>query len=118
MKTIDLGMSYDGPCEATMAVVKDSEPRKHYPSFHYEGDEDLGLPKEGTMTVKFKKVGSSRSERGDKTQYSCTVEVHDIVDVGGERDERPARSHDESSAVLDKLMAEKMAGKRGKSGRY
>lgn len=112
---INLGMSYDGPVE----VMKDSdEPKKHYPSFHYEGDEDLGLPKEGTMTIKFKKVESSHSERGERTKYACTVEVHEITDVEAERDERPAKSHDESSAVLDELMAERMASKRSKSGRY
>lgn len=107
---INLGMSYDGP-SGSIAIKDSDEPKKHYPSFHYSGDQELGLPKSGEMTVRFKEVESSHSDRDGKKTYSCTVEIREILDVEAESDERPAKSHDESSAVLDKLMEARMRSK-------
>lgn len=98
-------MSYSdaGPAEIS---------KEHYPSFHYEGDESLDLPHEGTMTIRFKKTASSVSERNDKKHYSCTVEVLAIEDVEGEKDDSPTRKHNDSEEALDKLMSDKMKSKK------
>lgn len=109
MKSIDLGMSYDNP-----GPVSTDSSKQHYPSFHYEGDESLDLPHEGTMTIRFKKPSSSVSERDGKKHYSCTVEVLSIEDVDAEEDESPTRKHNDSEEALDSLMSERMKGKKKK----
>jgi len=69
-----------------------------YPTFSFTSQEDHGLPDEGELTVKFKKVSSTEEKNGGKTSYRCTVEVQKILDVeeesasednteGGETDE-------------------------------
>lgn len=88
--------------------------KEHYPSFHYEGSESLELPHEGTMTVRFKKTASSVSERDGKKHYSCTVEVRSIEDVEADKDDSPTRKHNDSEDALDKLMSNRMKGKKSK----
>lgn len=105
MKSIDLSMTYSEPHKMDM-------PDRHYPSFHYEGEESLDLPHEGTMTIRFKKPSSSVSERDGKKHYSCTVEVLSIEKVKGEEDDSPTRKHNSSEEELDKLMSERMKSKK------
>ena len=83
-----------------------SEPSVVYPSFHYTGSEELGIAKEGAMTVKYKVVSTEESDRNGKHKYECTVEVHEIVSAKGEDDddERPARSNTSAADALDALM--------------
>lgn len=87
--------------------VSASESKKHYPAFHYDGTEDIGLPDEGTMEIKFVKTASSVSESDGKKRYSCTVEVREILEVEGEeKDAAPTKSYSrDSEDALDALMA-------------
>lgn len=112
MKSIDLGEKYGESVASPTQPVMD---KKHYPSFHIEGDEDLGLPKEGEMTICFCVTNESRSENADgKKHYSCTVEVRSIEDVDDEEPEAPAHGSDKAvSDVLDSLMEKHMAAKKG-----
>jgi len=102
MKSISLAMSYSD----TMPPMPADE-KEHYPSFHYTGPESLDLPHEGEMTIRFKKTSSSHSENNGEEQYSCTIEVRDIVKVKGEDVEAPTRRGNETEEALDSL-AKKM----------
>lgn len=105
---IDLGMSYDD------VMPKPMDKKKHYPSFHYEGDEKLELPEEGTMTVHFCKTASSVSERDGVKHYSCTVEVKHILSVKADdyEDDAPTKKSSRGAEeALDLLMKEHISGK-------
>jgi hypothetical protein len=75
-----------------------------YPTFHIETKKDIDFPHEGEMTIKFKKTGSSMSERDGDKHYSCAIEVRKIVGLYPKKnDETPEpRTADE----LDRLAAE------------
>lgn len=106
MKTpIDLGRTYDemgSPC--CVADSSDTKDTKHYPTFHYAGDEELGLPDEGVMTIRFclKRETSGKREDG-KHYYECDIAVEQIVSVKGEKSEAPARSGSAAADALDKI---------------
>lgn len=81
---------------------------EYYPSFHYSGDENLDIPHEGVMTVRYKKTSSSTSEGKDGVRYSCTVEVQEIISVEGKKGaDAPSKRDRTAEESLDKLMAEK-----------
>jgi len=109
-KSIDLGQSYEACCPSPM---KEGEKTKHYPSFHYEGDTSLDLPKEGSMEISYKVTSEANSENRDgKKHYSCTIEVISIDEVESEDEEdiSPAHGADKSvSDLLDGLMKAHMA---------
>lgn len=88
---------------------------EHYPSFHYEGEQDLGLPDEGEMTVKFRKTSSSTSERDGHKRYSCTVEVKKILNVEGEKDDSPTKRDTSGDDALDAIMVAVMKKKNKKN---
>lgn len=75
-----------------------------YPHFHYEGEEELEIPDEGTMTVKYKVVFKSNTETEDEEHYTCKVEVQKIIAVEGEKDEAPAHGMKGAEEALDELM--------------
>lgn len=85
------------------------ERREHFPSFHIESDKKLDLPHEGTMTIRFKKVGFSMREDSDGEEtYSCDVEVHEVVDAYSDEPNAPAKSHSkETENALDELKAKR-----------
>lgn len=86
------------PC--CVSETSDKE-RVWYPEVRVTRDEPLDLPKEGTMTIRYKKIESS--ERGEK--YSCTFEVHEIISAQGEADESPSKRDRSSDDALDRLAA-------------
>jgi len=99
---IDLSEENGGP-EGPPSI-----PDKYYPSLHISGKEELDIPKEGLMTVRYKKVSSSES-RNEKSgpRYSCTIEVYKIVSAESDEAESPTKRNSESEDALDKLMDEK-----------
>jgi len=84
-------------------VVKATSKEKYYPSFHYSGEEELDLPDEGEMTVRFRVVERTESERNGKKTCSYTIEVQSIEDVEEENDDSPTKSYDEAGSALDKI---------------
>lgn len=101
---IDLELpSYDSPCEP---CTSESSPRKYYPNFHCEGETDIELPEEGTMTIKFKRTSREERDKNGKKRYSYSVDVLGIDKVDGvksEIDDKPAKSYDAASSALDKI---------------
>lgn len=99
---IDLGHKMDqGLCSAPEPV---NPARKWYPSFNYSGSEELDLPKEGTMTIKFCVTREVEEKRDGKEHYSCEIEVKEILEVEGEEEVgAPTKSGTEAGVALDDL---------------
>lgn len=84
--------------------MKVQEDRVQYPSFHYEGEAELGIPEKGKMTVEYETVSESSSKgRDGKERYACTVEIRKILAVEGEV-EQPTKRDTSTSDALDKLV--------------
>ncbi len=99
---IDLGESYENYPSPQTA----SEPEgKRYPSFFIETDEDLDLPKEGEMTISFKRTSETHSESDPGGErYCCTIQVNKIVAVDGKETSTPSKKYDEAGDALDAIM--------------
>lgn len=109
---IDLELPSYGCCDSPCNPCSEP-PRKYYPNFHYEGEKDIELPVEGTMTIKFKRTSREERDRDGKTRYSYSVDVLGIekVDEAETNDDKPAKSYDEASSALDKI-AEQLSKKK------
>lgn len=96
-----------GLSPATMAGPGSDEQRPPiFPSFHYEGSEELDIPEEGTMTIRYKQTREvSEHKVGKPHWYECDVTVLEIVSTKGES-KAPARSGSEAADALDRLMSE------------
>lgn len=91
------------------------EDKKHYPMLHIASDESLDLPKEGTMTIRYKKVAREEREDSDgDMHYHCDIQVHEIVDAYAEEnpDAKPGNKNSDTEEALDGLMKEKRANKK------
>lgn len=103
MKTnIDLGQESLTccPCEA---ISQTKAPEKYYPTMRIEmTGEGPDIPEEGTMTIRFKKVEETNSNRGEKSRYSCTLEAREIVSM---TDESASASHSQRKDTEDALDA-------------
>lgn len=81
----------------------------HYPSLYIDSDKKLDIPDEGTMTIKFKKVGSSTNKpRNGKESHSCTVDVLEISNIKGGKSES---KNEDSGDALDRVKDEVVKGK-------
>ena len=123
----DLGVSpkemYGGMgMPATMSSPEGKEPEKIYPTFRYEGPEDLDLPQEGEMTIHFfKKSETSKVDPATgKHWYECCIEVRCMCDVEGEEEDDgnpPTRRDNSTEAALDKIARTVMEARgSGNSG--
>lgn len=92
-----------------LSIPPEIRDRKMYPEFRIQSEEKPELPHAGTMTIKFRKVASEMREDGDgDTHYSCTIQVHEIVDAYSDEPEAPARSHSkETGEALDELKSKR-----------
>lgn len=108
----DLGQSTKEYFGEGVAITSSPDSDKvHYPTFNYAGSEELGIPKSGTMTVKYKEVSSTHSDRDGKKRYECTVEIQEIISVNGGDVKAPTKSGSEAGDALDKLAKEKSDAK-------
>ena len=87
-----------------LAVPQSDDAR--YPVLHYSGPEDLDLPQDGVMTVKYhvKREVSEVDRKTGKHHYDCDIEILSIEKVKGEEVNAPASSGSEAADALDKLM--------------
>lgn len=97
---VDLGQKgFAGP-------VSQSDEEVHYPMLHTHTEEDLDLPMEGTMVIRYcvHRAVSVKDEDGKHT-YDCDIEVKEIVSVNGDKKEvrPPARSGNDTESALDRL---------------
>lgn len=102
---IDLAEKWDMPL-SVMSESRNSE--VHYPQLHITRDEEIHLPKEGTMVIRYRKVGYSEHGKGDDMRYTCDIEVHKILSVEElEEVENPSKRDRSAEEALDKLASEK-----------
>jgi len=73
-----------------------------YPAFNYSGPDELDLPEDGTMTIRFCKTSETSSVRDGKHHYECTIEVQKIDSVEGMK-EAPYKRDTGTEDALDKL---------------
>lgn len=97
IKLGDKHPEYPSPCCGSDSV-KD---RVWYPELHITRKAPLEIPKEGTLTIRYKKIASSEREES----YSCTIEVHEIVSAEGDEVDAPAKSDRSAEEALDVLAA-------------
>lgn len=102
MIDLEIKSPYGDPCCVSSC---DKDDRKYYPNFHYQGETDIDLPKEGTMTVKFKRTSREVTDRDGKERYSYSVDIVAIESVNEDKVDAPAKSYDEASSALDKIAA-------------
>lgn len=92
------------PCAVSMP---EGAPSVNYPDFTYRGEESLDLPKEGTMTIRYRVTEESESTRNGDETYRCTVEVLSIKSVKGDKkeaeDDAPTKRYDDAAGALDEL---------------
>lgn len=99
---IDLGTK--SSCGSCCPVpMKEDADRVYYPSLYLNGKE-VDLPDGGEIVLKFKKLSETKSTRDGKSEYSCELEIHEIVSVKGGSKKKASR--DESEEALDKLRSE------------
>jgi len=97
---IDLGQKnefLDGPGPV------ESYKETYYPEFTYTGEEELDLPEEGTMTIKYCVKREVSEHRGEKERYTCTIGVKEILSVKAEKDERPSKRDMSAEDALDTI---------------
>jgi hypothetical protein len=99
-----LNMGNSTPC----CAPEPTPPSEYFPEFHYSGETPMKVPDSGEMTIRFRKVADSKSVRDGKTNYSCTIEVREIVDVDSDDVEAPAKSMSGAGDALDAIMKRKM----------
>ena len=87
-------------------VSSPNEPQ--YPVLHDHGPEELELPQDGEMTVKFhvRRETSEVDRKTGKHNYECDIEILSIEKVKGEEVTAPARSGNEAESALDRLRDE------------
>jgi len=109
---IDLGKSY----KESMPSIQDIKDDTMYPSFHVDGNEELGLPYEGVMVIRYcKREETSRTDADGDKHYSCQITVKEIISVEGEESETeaPSKSYSkDAESALDALVKERMSAKK------
>ena len=99
---LNLDMASEEPT-CCLSSMKDNT---YYPSFHYSGDQELALPDEGTMTIRFKRTGmSTNTDRDGEEHYSCSVDVVEIISVGASKGAKKSAGK-ETEDALDALAKE------------
>lgn len=104
---INLGRKSDfgSPC-CPLNPKEDDE--MHYPPVFISSSKDLGVPVEGTMTIRFKRNQETKTTRTDdekdKVSFDVSFDILEIVSVSS--DGKKADSRDEAEAAIEKLRAE------------
>jgi len=102
---INLKLNYGYPENKSLSPLVSSE-EAQFPTLHYEGSDDLDLPQDGTMTVRYhvKRETSEVDRKTGKHHYCCDIEILSIEKVKGEDAVAPAKSGSEAADALDRLM--------------
>ena len=108
MEDLPINLKIEGYGPATISSPDESR----YPTLNYCGPEELDLPQDGEMTVKFhvKRETSEVDRKTGRHSYDCDIEILSIEKVKGEDVEAPAKSGSEAADALDKLMEEHESG--------
>jgi len=110
MKSVSIDLGSGGPSDCCSDTPLKSEPSKYYPSVHYNGDEELNIPDEGEMTIRYKKTASGHNvDSTGKKHYNCTIEVREITGTESGEVSAPAKNlSSEAGDSLDRLRRERV----------
>lgn len=79
-----------------------------FPTFHYEGPEELPIPPHGTMVVHYRQIKSVETKTPAGHWYSCDVELKKIISVEkAKEDEAPSRRDTSTEDALDELARQR-----------
>lgn len=78
MNPVKLGISYDAKAPTPPEVASSSV---SYPMLYIADAKELEVPKSGTMTIRFKRVGETERIVDGKEKCSYDIEVHEVLDV-------------------------------------
>jgi hypothetical protein len=102
MEPIKLGRKPEMPSMPGPSSTETSM-EEYFPTLHLEWDKSYNLPDgEFTMTVKARRVRSTKDEKSKKVNED--VEILEIQSVKGSKKKKD--SHDEAADALDKLKEE------------
>jgi hypothetical protein len=107
MKTIneDLGQTYKERFGGMEPIGPDSDAIQ-YPSFTYEDDEPLDIPKKGKMVIEYEETRREESKRNGKTHYECRIDVKKIISVeAAKKSEKVEKAGDALDAIKEALEA-------------
>lgn len=100
--SISLAQSYGDESAIPSSISREPS----YPSFHYSGTEDLDLPDEGTMTIKYRvRSETHATDKSGQKHYECSIEVQSIEKVKGEAETYKKKK--DAGDYLDELMKAK-----------
>lgn len=90
------------------SVAVGEPPADQYPDIRLESEDNLNLPDSGTLVIQYKKTHEQVSNKGkDNEIYSCTLEVHKLLEVKGNSPKAPSTRDMGAEDALDKLAKEK-----------
>lgn len=78
MNPVKLGISYD---VKALPMPETTSSGVSYPTLYIADAKDLELPKSGTMTIRFKRVGETERIVDGREKCSYDIEVHEVLDV-------------------------------------
>jgi|SRR6185295_8044424 len=106
MKDLPINLKIEGYGGLSVPESPDAD---RYPVLHFHGDEELDLPQDGTMTVKFhvKRETSEVDRKTGQHHYDCDIEILSIEKVKSDEAVAPAKSGSEAADALDKLRDER-----------
>lgn len=93
-----IDLAYD-----SLSEVKPYDPDEpHYPSLTIDSD-DVDIPDEGTMVIRFKKRSETESTVDGETECRCTVDLCEIESIDGKKVSQPYKKRDEAGDALDAI---------------
>jgi len=115
---VNLKLNYGYPSNSYPSTGSNSSEEAQFPTLHYEGSDDLDLPQDGTMTVRYhvKRETNEVDRKTGKHHYCCDIEILSIEKIKGEDPIAPTRSGSESADALDRLMEAHEEGEEGEEG--
>jgi hypothetical protein len=105
---IDQSLAMGEPTGPATPLGMRDEAETSFPTFHYEGDEELKIPAHGTMLVHYRVTRVVETTTAAGEHYACDVQLKRIISAEPEI-EPPAKSYNEAGDALDRLAAEHMA---------
>jgi hypothetical protein len=105
---IDQSLAMGEPTLGSPLQDSQNQDNTSFPTFHYEGDEELKIPAHGTMLVHYRVTRVVETTTAAGEHYACDVQLKRIISAEPEV-EAPSKRMDEAGDALDKLAAEHMA---------
>lgn len=110
MKSVDKNLAMEMGKNQLSPMVEGSgqDAQPMYPSFHYEGPEEIKIPAHGNMTVHYCVTRVRQTTTNSGEWYECDIQIKRIISAEEEKDDSPTKKNDDTENALDKLARERM----------